>query len=657
MLNAERWNTKTVGYQLHIEGLRSIAAIAVIFFHLKLPGFSGGFIGVDIFFVISGYLITAHILNELRKESHFSLRNFYVKRIRRLFPSLASTVIISFIVAAFIFSPEDLISVSSSAIAALFSVSNILFWSQTGYFDSESYVKPLLHTWTLSIEAQYYLLYPIVLSAAYKIFTSFGIPIVVSLIVFLSFTLTIIFQFVVPSEQLIFGRDIFSTMFYWLPFRLFEFGIGGLLALAGGRIKPNQLLSEILCICGLILIGYSIIWFDGNTVVPGILALVPLVGTALVITSVKSVLAGAVLKNSVATHLGRISYSLYLVHWPIIVFYYYIKTSEVSFVENTLLILLIYVAAFAQYHLIENRFRKPQKNFTIKGFPADLMSFSAIIFLTTCISAHAFLNSGWTWRLNEPMRSIVEKYQLLEDDKARKEERALLSDLWTGNFSDPNSTMNILFVGDSHSQDMYRAVHSVRENFATDIDMKLYPIRARCQVHAKKDRYFPERRTGDHLRCRQKFLRLQKSKILKQADYVFLPPRWFEDGVENLDDTIQRIKRNTKAEIVVFARVAEWEHVPKQIIARGSTDDLDRFMFENRIIREDLNRELASVAKKHNIRFINTPEITCNTVSNCAAIDSENNLLFQDYGHWTAAGARYFGQLLLEGKAFDFLKR
>jgi len=152
-----------IGYQRHIDGLRALAVLSVVFYHYGQPWFGGGYVGVDVFFVISGYLITNLIIGEISSTGDFSFKRFYIRRLRRLFPALAVTLILCLPLALALFSPVQLQDFGRALAAAVFSVSNILFWQESGYFDPMTHMRPLLHTWSLAVEEQYYLLWPALL--------------------------------------------------------------------------------------------------------------------------------------------------------------------------------------------------------------------------------------------------------------------------------------------------------------------------------------------------------------------------------------------------------------------------------------------------------------------------------------------------------------
>ena len=223
-------------YRSDIDGLRAIAVLAVLFFHLEIPYFGGGFVGVDIFFVISGFLITRLIKGEIDNTGSFDFKRFYVRRIRRLFPALFVTLLSTAIVSAFVFSPSHLERFGGALSSALLSVSNFYFWLESDYFDLSAILKPLLHTWSLSIEEQFYLIWPVSLFFLIKLKKKWVAPFVLLFATLVSLYLNFVFadgnvqlinQYVPFLEDKInHGR---STIFFLMPFRIFEFAIGGLL--------------------------------------------------------------------------------------------------------------------------------------------------------------------------------------------------------------------------------------------------------------------------------------------------------------------------------------------------------------------------------------------------------------------------------------------
>ncbi len=256
-------------YRADIDGLRALAVLPVVFYHAGFSLFSGGFVGVDVFFVISGYLITSLIYPEIT-SSTFTYHNFYIRRVRRLFPALFTVVIACFIPAYFWLLPQELEDFGESvASLALFS-SNILFWSEAGYFATAAEMKPLLHTWSLAIEEQYYLLFPVFLLGVQRLSPQLLVPATAGLFM---------------TSLLLASTTVYThpeAAFYLLPSRTWELLLGSLLAMLAIQIS-HRWLCEILALAGIAMIAAAVFLYDASTPFPGIAALLPCLGTAMVI--------------------------------------------------------------------------------------------------------------------------------------------------------------------------------------------------------------------------------------------------------------------------------------------------------------------------------------------------------------------------------------
>ena len=214
------------GYRPDIDGLRCFAVVSVLLYHLQIDAFAGGFLGVDVFFVISGYLITGLILFELETTGGFRAKEFYLRRLRRLFPAFAATVAGCLAIAVVLFTPQDLERLGGSSVSAMLGLSNLFFWQESGYFDASASVKPLLHTWSLSVEAQFYLVWPVVLC---MLVGGYGVRRWPLRLWFLFFAVVSVVGHTVFSDGftiLAFLGDHFAdgaaNMFYLTPFRIFE---------------------------------------------------------------------------------------------------------------------------------------------------------------------------------------------------------------------------------------------------------------------------------------------------------------------------------------------------------------------------------------------------------------------------------------------------
>jgi peptidoglycan/LPS O-acetylase OafA/YrhL len=329
-------------YRPEIDGLRAVAVIPVIFFHAGFGPFSGGFVGVDIFFVISGYLITSIILRE-KEEGTFSIRAFYERRVRRILPALYLVTLCCIPFALIWMAPEQRSAFGKSVVAVALFVSNVLFWSETGYFTPAADEKPLLHTWSLGIEEQYYIVFPVLILLLWR----FGLR-AIAVVVFLS---------IIPS--FLFAR-IGSyrwpeAAFYLIFSRSWELAVGALAAIYMlNPIAVARPVRELLGILGLGLICYGIFFYSAKTPYPGVYTLAPTVGALLIIVFANSHTAVAkVLSIGLLVGVGLISYSAYLWHQPVLAFYRVVHNDSPPVGVLLVLISLCFVLAYLTWRFVE----------------------------------------------------------------------------------------------------------------------------------------------------------------------------------------------------------------------------------------------------------------------------------------------------------------
>ena len=340
-------------YRPDIDGMRAIAVLSVLFYHMGISPLSGGYVGVDIFLVISGYLISGILFAEHARTGKISFLDFYYRRLKRIVPALIATIAITSLFVSWLYSPTLLAAYGQSALMAIASVSNIGFYLTSGYFDTDSAVKPMLHTWSLSVEEQFYVIWPL-------------------LIAFFSRSPRIVF----PAIALIAGASLVASQwqvvndsdaaYFLMPFRVFEFAIGALLhAIPVPQNKNHQRLHEAAILIGLAGIVYSVLTYTTETPFPGLAALLPCLSTGLLIWGKDAQIGRYVLGNRWMAWIGKLSYSLYLVHWPIIVLYdryrmiYQYKTGELTTNEQLGVLVAVCVTAYLLHVLIEVPQRRP----------------------------------------------------------------------------------------------------------------------------------------------------------------------------------------------------------------------------------------------------------------------------------------------------------
>jgi len=337
-------------YKPEIDVLRAFSIIAVIIYHsnitiLGFKIFPGGFIGVDIFFVISGYLISKILFKEIEKKGKINLSLFYEKRIRRIFPLYFFIIVIFSLLGFFFLLPLDLNYLINSAIYSLFFVSNFFFaFTGTQYGDVEYLFKPLIHTWSLSVEEQFYIFYPLFFLLWFKYFKKKII------LFFILFTASIFISSLVSNSFSVFSYYMFFT-------RIWEFLLGTIVAKFEDKNYYKNINANLITFFGSLLILLSFIFFNKNIVHPSIFTLIPLIGTCVIILySGKSSYFKFLFFNKFIIFFGLISYSLYLWHFPIMSFFRSISPPD-SFFHKSLIFLLIIVLSILTYHYIEKPFR------------------------------------------------------------------------------------------------------------------------------------------------------------------------------------------------------------------------------------------------------------------------------------------------------------
>ncbi|MDR9750930.1 acyltransferase family protein [Pseudomonas sp. SZMC_28357] len=337
----------TLAYRRDIDGLRAIAVIAVVLFHFGIPGFTGGFVGVDVFFVISGYLITSIIWNQ-RQAGRFSFVDFWARRARRILPALFVMIIAVLAVGWFLLAPKDYEELGRSVRYQMMFFSNVLFMRQDGYFDVASDLKPLLHTWSLAVEEQFYIIFPLLLTLLSSRFKHWRLALFAVLLV--SFGLSVWAVAHHPEKA-----------FFLLPMRAWELLAGAMLAVAPRstwRLTP--LGAQAISGAGFALILLAVFCYDKSTPFPGAAALLPTLGVVALIwaNGHRQTLVGALLASRVMVGLGLISYSWYLWHWPIFVFASYASVDEPSALDIAGLILLSLVLGYLSWRWVETPFRE-----------------------------------------------------------------------------------------------------------------------------------------------------------------------------------------------------------------------------------------------------------------------------------------------------------
>jgi peptidoglycan/LPS O-acetylase OafA/YrhL len=380
-------------FRAEIAGLRAIAVISVVLFHLKVSGFEGGFVGVDVFFVISGYLITRNILRDLQL-GRFSFGQFYVRRTRRIYPALIFTVVVTYLFGALWCAPDMFHDLAKESTHALLSISNIQYWRESHqYFAPNSDELALLHCWSLSAEEQFYLFWPLLVVTAWKWKRTHQVIAAAGVI---SLALSIM---VVRSDPL--------AAFFLTPFRIFEFAIGALVLRLEARFRLGSVAAESLSAGGLVAVIASALLFRSD--MPGLhLAyLLPCSGAAATIWARNKTFAGRIITHPAMIGTGAISYSLYLCHWPVIFFGRFIF-GEVANSPTGILAMtaVMFAIATTMYFQIERRFILSAEA-PPPSFRKNAAVFWSVVLGLVAITHATFLSKGFAWRLPEAQTELA----------------------------------------------------------------------------------------------------------------------------------------------------------------------------------------------------------------------------------------------------------
>ena len=397
-----------MNYRKEIDGLRAICILPVIFYHFNLPIFSGGYIGVDIFFVLSGYLICSLVIKDINEKS-FSLKNFYERRARRIFPLLFLVIITTTLISKILYSPDYFENIIKSSLSSTFLFSNFYFWKQTGYFEVGSELNPLFHTWSLSIEEQFYILFPIMFLFFFGIFQK---KIIFPLLIF-------IFVGLVASTYSSHFHP--SANFYLLPFRAFEICFGILSALIYNFYNFKNLdnnYKNYFSLLGIFLIFLSIFIFNEDTLSPGLISILPITGCVIIILFCdNNTFIYKILSYRPLVFTGLISYSLYLWHVPILNFYKIIFSITSKF-DYIIIFSTVFLISIVTWKYIEKPFRNFEKIKSNIFF--SIIFFYLVIYITLIVGLHLILDSSkkqFSDKLDQDKLIIYNQTQLAKLDK------------------------------------------------------------------------------------------------------------------------------------------------------------------------------------------------------------------------------------------------
>jgi len=624
--------TKPANYRPEVDGIRAIAVLSVVLFHWDVSSiFNGGFIGVDVFFVISGYLIT-NILVKSLDDSSFSFIHFYSRRARRLMPVYIVVLALCIIFSFFILTPPLLKNFGGALIHALYSIQNFYLMNSVGYFDLGALTRPLLHTWSLSVEEQYYLVYPLILFILYKCKSKMLAFVVLTLMGAISLVSGFLFS------------DINSS-FYFTPFRFFEFLIGAVLCMRVVKESAsNKLILEFVSTLGLGLVFYSIYDFSTDTPFPSFYTLIPCLGTAMLIYGGGSTFIGKILSLKPVVGVGLLSYSIYLVHWPILTLYRLTVMRGITDLEKFLLFVSTFVTAYILYRYVEQPLRY-KKNKDDSNSQFWLGCTVAILVL--------LLPAGFFWGkdgLPRRFQSNINYEEYTNElQKMNDESNNTFVEQTVDTFENISpDRIRIVVIGDSHSVDISNAFLQTKS-----LPKKIALARLEWVVPCigVADMSIGDRILGVNRPCQNQISKVKESKLILSADLILFVNWWKKKYIKVAYTGFEMLKSLTKAPVVIVGINESFPFLHNAIFKTGLNISLNKSQYDLRDRgAESIDQTLESYAKKLGFIFVNRRDLVCDkSTKECQLYSVENNhLYYNDDNHWSLYGERLFGPKLVK---------
>ncbi len=637
-MNSER----KFSYRADIDGLRAIAILSVLIFHFFPKVLRRGFIGVDIFFVISGYLIGSILLNSL-SQGKFSFKEFYQKRIIRLFPSLIVVLLLTLVMGFFLFFPVELKYLFKHISASAFFLNNFLLYSEVDYFDKSADFKPLLHMWSLSIEEQFYIFIPLFMWGIYK---------KINWLKWILTTLTILSLFYCIYLLKINA----SASFYFPHSRFFELSSGILVAIFEKDLmsifKINSKKSQYSWV-GIGFLILSLLIVKKSVPFPGLGSLIPIVGTILLILTSKSSFNKKILSNKYLVHIGLLSYPLYLIHWPLIVFFKE-KFIDLDWSLNALILVLTYIIAFLLFRYVET----PIKKFGNKSKVATCLFVTMICLgiLTYSLSK----GDGFPKRFPNEIQNLISSYDFKFEHYARfntchfNGEKKYHS--YTLDCVELGSSKKFFIWGDSFAAALYPGFKKLQEKIDFGIIQK-----TTCGAP-------PFGRIWFDNACLNRTQMIEKNKealslVLKSnPTHLILHAYWQNYGTPEI--VIGELKNQIKIlgeklpdlKIIIIGPVPIWGTWDKGLIPY-SIDYWKKYKQMPEYMDLGLHKDLFDYDKKFqaafrekNVHYLSVVEKVCNSELKCRAMLGRTieTMMSFDLGHLTKGGSEYLIERLFE---------
>jgi len=634
-----------IKYRPEIDGLRAISVVAVIIYHLKISFFDkqfleGGYLGVDIFFVISGYLITQMILNEIKITNTFNFKNFYSRRIRRLVPILSIVIIFSIPLGWKYMLPSDFMELSKSIISSIFFSSNFYFYfSGVEYIKQNSLLQPFLHTWSLSVEEQFYIFFPIFFYFVFKKIKKLFLPL-------------LIFIFILSFCFAIYGSINLEIANFYFPFsRIWEIIFGSIIAFMevekGSRSK-NTFLNQLFQFLGVILIFTSFIIFNDEINHPSFITLMPVLGVGLIIWfSNGNEFVTKIFSSKILVSIGLISYSLYLWHYMIFAFGRF-QNSDPTIKDKLEWVLATVILSIIFYFLIEKPFRKKEKIFNIHNVKTiiPVVLIGIIIFSVINVNKEGF----------KTRQLVTETYLLDQRSYATSDHYKFRTEYVPDSFLLNKDKKNILIVGNSQGEDLFKSFFFNKSlypeyHFALISGKKRYK-NYNYQVHCLKELILNKETICENRNFTDNII-----KQYERTHVVVLSTLWKKKDLEHLDEIIRLLKADDKKVIITSPSLESKLFQPHNLNLLDSLVYKSRSLSEKdinfakkemfkylKVIKNEQRKKLETIAKKNQVKYLLQSDFQCDVKNNeCYILTDQKYKIYWDHQHYTNAGSKYLG--------------
>ncbi|MEL7445903.1 MAG: acyltransferase family protein [Pseudomonadota bacterium] len=646
-------------YRADIDGLRGIAVALVVLFHAKPEWLTGGFVGVDVFFVISGYLITKILYGE-RQAGAFTYFRFYQRRIRRLLPAFSVVVLAVAGLSLWLSLPDHLIDTGQSIVAAGVFATNLLFWQEAGYFAGPAELKPLLHSWSLAVEEQFYFLYPLALFVGMWLWRKHGALAITLAIFAVSLLLSAVLT---PSQP--------DAAFYLLPFRAWELMLGSILAITAAKAPVNAILRNLLVLVGLAMIVAASIFYSSATVFPGYAAMLPVFGSALVIYAAGSndAVSKALLQNAPLVGLGKISYSLYLWHWPLFAFAHYRTIGDLPLWLVGALIVAALILSILSYRFVEQPFRKPGalegwKPFSFAAASSIAMIGIGVVFMHTV---------GLPQRFDPEIRTIMETRA--DRDRSRKcqsNRDGTVAPSEACRFGAEDGPARIALWGDSHAHALVAtlgraaesrgaALHHYGFDGCPPLKRVRTPAKDGCEEFGQA--VFAHMIADEGLdtvviKSRHQVHLFGQTGAWGPAEPETTPNAWpnssFEERLkkysQSLEETVADLRAAGKR-VVLVQPVPETAYDIPRVAAllamQGETIDSftrPRSMYESRA--GDIRAAILEIGERQDVAVVDPSDYLCD--AELCRVSDGGTLLYYDDDHLSGAGAQPLAEAIMD---------